>query len=73
MESSDTIKMKIKKFEEKDLSLWKSKVTNGLMFLDIDCWLEEEADTDKKENIAMQKKALSFIWESLADNMFRKY
>ena len=66
--------LKIKKFDGKDqFSLWKSKVKNSLMFLELDNFLLAKPETDKQEDIRKDKKALAFIKECLCDNLFRVY
>jgi hypothetical protein len=73
MSESTEHKIRIKKFDGKDFSLWKAKVENGLMFLGLDKYLTVKAETNDAAGLLSDKKALSFVKDALSDNLFRKY
>ena len=71
MNSSESSAVKIKKFDGKDFNLWKSKVENSLMYLDLDGYLTVKGEGEDK--VKKDKKALAFIKDSLSDTLFRRY
>ena len=49
-------------------------MTNGLRYLGLEDWLETKAETGKSpDQVAPEKKALSFVMDALSDTLFRKY
>lgn len=72
MNSENTINLKLRKFDGQDFGLWKIKVKNALMFLDLDSYLLAKGE-ENDENKRKDKKALSFVMDCLSDNLFRKY
>ena len=66
-------KIRFKKFDGRDYSFWKARVVNGLMFLGLDSYLTVKAETSDAAKVVLDNKALSFVKDSLSDNLFRKY
>ena len=76
------MKSDIKKFDGKDFGLWKSKVTNALMYLNLDSHLSVKmefestgahtgkVDPNKERD---NKKTLAFVKGTLTDKLFNRY
>jgi hypothetical protein len=74
MENQTDMKMKFKKFDGKDFSMWKAKVLNGLRFLGLHKWLMVKAEAGKTpDQVAPELRALAFVMDALSDNLFRQY
>ncbi len=68
------LKIRFKKFDGRDFSMWKAKVTNGLRFLGLQNYLTVKHEADKTpDQTAPGLKALAFVMDALSDNLFRQY
>ena len=68
------LKIRFKKFDGRDFSMWKAKVTNGLRFLGLQNYLTVKHEEDKTpDQTAPGLKALAFVMDALSDNLFRQY
>ena len=78
----DYEKIGIKKFDGKDFNLWKSKVENQLMFLNLEQHLKVKLEKESTgthsgsidpEKAKQNKKALAFVKGALSDKLFKRY
>ena len=61
------LKIRFKKFDGKDFSMWKAKVTNGLRFLGLQNYLTVKHEEDKTpDQTAPGLKALAFVMDVLS-------
>ncbi len=71
MENQNEQKIKFKKFDGRDFTFWKAKVTNGLRYLGLENYLEAKAEIRKTaDQVPLEKKALSFVVSDNSDKFY---